>query len=183
MAGMQDDVTPPSAATGGKRRLMLMVLGGLVLLGGAGTAAYVGGLFGGSADAAPHAEASHAAAAGAAPAHEGAHDGGSPAAAPQVTFVDLPDIVVNLRTSGARMRFLRLRVALEVGDEAAGQSVKSLIPRLLDSYQLYLRSLAADDVGGAGGMQRLKEDLIARSNIAVAPTKVADVLLKEMLVQ
>lgn len=175
MAGMPDDVTPPSTAASGKRRLMVMVTGGLVLLGGAGAAAYAGGLFG-TADAAPHSATSTAE-----PAHDSAHDAALPAA--KVTFVDLPDIVVNLRTTGARMRFLRLRVALEVGDEAAGQSVKSLIPRLLDSYQLYLRSLAADDVGGAGGMQRLKEDLIARSNIAVAPTKVADVLLKEMLVQ
>jgi flagellar FliL protein len=187
MAAAPDDVTPPATATGGKRRLVLMLLGGLVLLGGAATAAYVGGLFG-TADAAPHyEEAGNAGAAdgGDAAAETDAHEDedGTPTASPQVAFIDLPDIIVNLQTRGARMRFLRLRVALEVGDEATGQGVRTLIPRLLDSYQLYLRSLTTDDVGGPGGMQRVKEDLLARSNIAVAPAKVADVLLKEMLVQ
>lgn len=185
MAAAPDDVTPPAPATGGKRRVMLMLAGGLVLLGGAVTAAYVGGLFG-TADAAPHYEEADAAdlhegAAAETDAHGDEH--GTGGTAPQVAFIDLPDIIVNLQTRGARMRFLRLRVALEVGDEADGQSVRTLIPRLLDSYQLYLRSLTTDDVGGPGGMQRLKEDLLARSNIAVAPAKVADVLLKEMLVQ
>jgi flagellar FliL protein len=168
-----------AGSAGAKRRLLLLVAAGLVLLAGGGAgAAYALGLFG----AAPHAEETADEAAGG---HDGAShaDARDPAAAPQVIFVDLPDIVVNLQAPGPRMRFLRVRLALEVGDEAAAQHAETLIPRLLDSYQHYLRALTPDDVAGPGGMQRLKEDLLARSNIAVTPTKVADVLLKEMLVQ
>ena len=57
------------------------------------------------------------------------------------------------------------------------------MPRLLDGFQLYLRALTVEDVAGPGGMQRLKEDLVARGNVAVEPARIADVLIKEMLVQ
>jgi flagellar FliL protein len=100
-----------------------------------------------------------------------------------VVFVDVPDILVNLQTAGSRMRFLKLRLSLEVADEPAAQAVRTLMPRLLDSFQLYLRALTVDDLSGPGGVQRLKEDLVARSNIAAEPVRVKDVLLKEMLVQ
>ena len=57
------------------------------------------------------------------------------------------------------------------------------MPRMMDSFQLYLRALTLEEVQGAAGLQRLKEELIARVNLAVEPTQVSDVLLKEMLVQ
>ena len=42
------------------------------------------------------------------------------------------------------------------------------MPRVMDSFQLYLRALTLDEVQGAAGMQRLKEELTARVNLAVA---------------
>ena len=57
------------------------------------------------------------------------------------------------------------------------------MPRVMDSFQLYLRALTVEEVRGAAGMQRLKEELIARVNLAIEPTQVSAVLLKEMLVQ
>ncbi len=168
--------TPSPAAANGKRKLTLIAAAGLALLGGGAAAAYVGGLLGGADRVGEHEGLPMAAS------PVDAH-GAAPAVPPSISFVDLPDIMVNLQAPGSRMRFLRVRLAIEVRDEASAQNVKSLIPRLLDSYQLYLRALTPDDVAGPGGMQRLKEDLIARSNIAVTPTKVADVLFKEMLVQ
>ena len=95
----------------------------------------------------------------------------------------MPDLLVNLKTDGKRMRFLRLRLALEVGSERTAASVKALTPRVLDSFQMYLRSLTVEDVQGSVGMQRLKEEMIARVNVAIEPNRVRDVLFKEILVQ
>ena len=81
------------------------------------------------------------------------------------------------------MRFLRLRVALEVGGEKAAGNVRALTPRVLDSFQMYLRALTVEDVQGSAGMQRLKEEMIARVNLAIEPSRVRDVLFKEILVQ
>ena len=95
----------------------------------------------------------------------------------------MPDMIVNLQSDAPRMRFLKLRVALEVADEPTAVTVRQLLPRVMDGFQLYLRALTVDDTRGAAGMQRLKEELIARVNLAVEPVRVNDVLLKEMLVQ
>lgn len=167
-----------ASGRGGKARLLLF--GGLalvVLLAGGGGAAWFTGLLGsGSPGASPH-EVTTADGHGD---EAGAHDGGD---APAIVFVDMPDLLVNLRTESSKLRYLKLRLSLEVEGEPTAEGVRRLMPRVLDSFQLYLRALSLDDVQGAAGMQRLKEELGARVNLAVAPARVASVLLKEMLVQ
>jgi flagellar FliL protein len=159
----------------GRRKLMLLLGAAmLVLLLGGGAAAYFL-VFAASAgteqaDKTAGSEAEH----GDAPGEDGT---------PGAQFVDIPDLLVNLKTDGKRMRFLRLRLALEVGSEQAANSVKALTPRVLDSFQMYLRSLTVEDVQGSVGMQRLKEEMIARVNVAIEPNRVRDVLFKEILVQ
>ncbi len=167
----------------GKRRLLLILVGAIlsVALGG-GAAAYAFGLFrppahgeapGPSSPAAAHEAAGEAGEAG-------AH--GTPGAAAPV-FVDLPDILVNLKGGAQRQRFLKLRVSLEVGSAQTAQRVQALAPRILDSFQLFLREVMPEELDGAQGMERLKEALMARVDQAIQPVRIDDVLFKEMLVQ
>ena len=178
MAASNEASGSPPAKGKGKLVLLLGGIGLVVLLGGGGAAAYFLGLFGG-ATAAGHADAAPA---GAEADHGEAGHGGESAAG-GVAFVDPPDLIVNLQSAGPRLRYLKLRLSLEVADQATADAVGKLMPRVLDSFQLYLRALTLEDVQGAAGMQRLKEELTARVNIAVAPAEVDAVLLKEMLVQ
>ncbi len=177
---------------GGSRKFLILAgLGLLLLLGGGGAAAYFLGFFGGAA----HAEAEDAAADEArSTSHEGEtavpgeHEGGAAgegeaASEPAVVFVELPDVLVNLKSTGRRMRYLKLKVALEVTDEAVAERIRALTPRVMDSLQLYLRALSVEDLRGAVGMERLKEELLARVNRAVRPDRAEDVLFKEILVQ
>ena len=184
MAGKAKDEEPSAVETpaGGKRKGVLLIAAAALLLAGAGgAAAYFAGLFGGAQPA----EAASGHGMGDEADHVGA--GSDPhaadAAAPTVAFIDMPDLIVNLRSDAPRMRYLKLRVSLEVGGEPAAETVRQLMPRVMDGFQLYLRALSVDEVSGAAGMQRLKEELIARVNLAVQPVQVNDVLLKEMLVQ
>ncbi len=177
-------------AKGGKLKLIIMGVAALLLLGGGGgAAAYFLGLFGGPAEATagnpPEAGQQAATGHGAAPKEGATKEKGGEAGAPAVAavFVDLPDILVNLQSSGKRMRFLKLRVALEVADEPTAESIRALAPRVMDSFQLYLRALTVEEVKGAVGLQRLKEEMLARVNRAIKPLEVDDVLFKEMLVQ
>ena len=177
MAGTKEANESTATAKGGKLRLMLIGLSALLVLGGGGAAAaYFTGLIGSGAAAGEPAEV-------AALAHADKGHEQPVQQPPQVFFVDMPDMIVNLQAPGPRMRFLKLRVSLEAGSEAAAQTFRDLMPRLLDGFQLYLRALTVEDVAGPGGMQRLKEDLVARGNVAVEPARIADVLIKEMLVQ
>lgn len=168
------------AKKGGGLKLVLILAAVLVVAGGGGAAAWFLGLFGGgkSEAAAPAHGAPAAEDHGAAPA-----DGHGAPPVPQIAFVDLPDILVNLKSTNKRARFLKLKVALEVKDARTAEQVKTLTPRIMDSFQLYLRALDADEIQGANGMLTLKEELLARINQAVAPNRINDVLFKEMLVQ
>ncbi len=61
--------------------------------------------------------------------------------------------------------------------------ISAVMPRIVDNFQIYLRELRIEDLRGSDGIYRLREELLARVNAAVAPVKVTDVLFKEMLVQ
>ena len=162
-----------AAPKGGKKKLILAVaLGVVLLLAGGGGAAWFFGVFGGGDAAEVSAEAAEEKAA-AKRAQRRA----------EMVFVDMPDVLVNLHSLGQRNRFLKLKVTLEVEGEPLATQVKALMPRVMDSFQAYLRALTVDEVSGPGGLHRLKEELTARVNLALEPTRVEDVLIKEMLVQ
>jgi len=101
-----------------------------------------------------------------------------------LVFFDLPDFLVNLNSNGAKKAsFLKLSVSLELEKQEDTARLQAVMPRIVDNFQIYLRELRVDDLRGSGGIYRLREELLARVNAAVAPAKVNDVLFKEMLVQ
>ena len=106
-----------------------------------------------------------------------------PATPPQLAYYDVPDLIVNIQNSDGSPAYLKLAVALELysDDEKAG--LQALMPRILDQFQGYLRELRVDDIKGSAGIMRLKEEMLRRINVAAAPYRVRDVLLKEMIVQ
>jgi flagellar FliL protein len=57
------------------------------------------------------------------------------------------------------------------------------MPRLQDLFQTYLREMRPEELRGSAGTYRLREELIARADIAVAPARIQDLLFTEILVQ
>ena len=101
-----------------------------------------------------------------------------------LVFFDLPDFLVNLNSAGnKKASFLKLSVSLELEKQEDTARLQTVMPRIVDNFQIYLRELRVEDLRGSGGIYRLREELLARVNAAVAPVKVSDVLFKEMLVQ
>jgi len=98
-------------------------------------------------------------------------------------FFDVPDIIVNIQTADSTPAYLKLSVALELEKAESKVAIEPVLPRVIDQFQTYLRELRVEDVRGSTGVMRLKEELLRRVNLAVAPTPVHDVLLKEMIVQ
>ena len=100
------------------------------------------------------------------------------------TFVDLPDVLVNLSSAGSdRTQYLKVKVVLELPDAELVPKIQPLMPRVMDAFQTYLRELRPTDLDGSAGLYRLKEELTRRVNVAVAPNKVTAVLFKELVVQ
>jgi flagellar protein FliL len=107
----------------------------------------------------------------------------TPATKPAV-FVDLPEVLVNLSNTGNdRTQYLKVKVVLELPDQQLMQQIEPVMPRVLDTFQTYLRELRPTDLDGSSGLYRLKEELTRRVNAAIAPNKVSAVLFKEIVVQ
>ncbi|MEX1147278.1 MAG: flagellar basal body-associated FliL family protein [Sphingomonadales bacterium] len=101
----------------------------------------------------------------------------------RILFYELPEMLVNLNTGGRQASYLKVSVALEVDRESAMTDLDAKMPRVVDDFQIYLRELRLEDLDGSAGMFRLKEELLRRVNTSVHPTRVKDVLFREMLVQ
>ncbi len=101
----------------------------------------------------------------------------------EVTFYELPEMLVNINSGSKKNTYLKVGIALELADASDREKIESLSPRIIDNFQVYLRELKLAELQGAAGMYRLKEELMARVNRAIAPAKVNDVLFKEMLIQ
>ena len=99
-------------------------------------------------------------------------------------FVDMPDVLVNLSSSGGdRTQYLKVKIALELPDEAVSAQIQPIMPRILDTFQTYLRELRPTDLDGSAGLYRLKEELTRRVNASIAPNRINAVLFKEIVVQ
>jgi flagellar FliL protein len=149
----------------------------LIIIGGAAALALVGGAGGyfALAGGGGHDEAQGA---------EG-HGAAAHAAAPKTaTFVDLPEMTVNLASVDPnKQQYVRLTVALEVNRAEMADAIRPMMPRVLDSFQTHLREIRPNDIRGSSGVYRLKEELLRRVNVAVAPARVDAVLFKDLVIQ
>jgi flagellar FliL protein len=140
-------------------KLIIIVAGALIVLGGGGTTAYF--MLGGAKETKPAA-----------------------VVAKPAVFFDVPDVLVNLSTSGGeRTQYLKVKIVLELADSALTAQVQTVLPRVMDAFQTYLRELRPTDLDGSAGLYRLKEELTRRVNAAISPGRVNAVLFKEIVVQ
>jgi flagellar FliL protein len=96
---------------------------------------------------------------------------------------NLPTMTVNLNSEGGEQSFMRLSIALEVADQEVMTAIQPKMAKVIDAFQVYLRELRRSDLEGSAGIYRLKEELLRRVNLAIAPASIDSVLFKEILVQ
>ncbi len=146
-----------------KKMLMIIVPALLLVIGGGGAGAYF--MMKGEPEAG----------------HEVVEE--VPLTPPEVAFSDIEKLTVNIQGADAVPAYLQLSVSLELENEEQKTAMEALLPRVKDQFQAYLRELRLEDLKGSAGVLRIKEELLRRVNVAAAPYKVRDVLLKEMIVQ
>jgi flagellar protein FliL len=101
-------------------------------------------------------------------------------------FLDLPEMTVNLAAGGGqqdRQQFLRMKIALEVAEQKVATEIQPMLPRVVDTFQVFMRELRPQDLEGSAGLYRLKEEMTRRVNVAVYPARVDAILFKELMVQ
>ena len=101
-----------------------------------------------------------------------------------VAFFELPDVLVNLAsTGGDRVQYLKIKIVLELPDVTLSTQIQPVLPRLMDTFQTYLRELRPTDLEGSAGLYRLRDELTRRVNTMLAPNRINAVLFKEIVVQ
>lgn len=191
---------PANGTKGGGRKKLLLLAVPLVLVA-VGAGLWFGGilppLLGMGKATAPEAAADPHAAKPAPPKAD-AHGGKTPnphgkeAAAPAggttrvpgaPIFAELPDIIANLNGGPRRTVYVKLRARLELVKAEDEALVHAAMPRLLDLFQTYLREMRPEELRSSAGTYRLREELMARANIALAPARIQDLLFTEILIQ
>jgi len=162
----------------GKKKLLIIAgAGAAVLLLGGGGAAYM--LMSGGSEAQESAD------------HGGAHKSHAKAAAKhgggegeegKDAFVDVPPMIVNLRSPDGTARFLKVHIAIVPG-EMTGDEIKTQLPVLLDAYQPFLRELRPEDLAGSAAVFRVKEELLVRATNALGEDSIKDILIQDLVQQ
>jgi flagellar FliL protein len=181
-----------------KRKLLIIIVAAVVLLGAAGAGVYFSGILSGSAktdvaskkfkkkktseEGPEHTTGSSVKAVksnpnewvpGIIPGHED----------DDVVYYNLPEFLVNLNTSGRQTSFIKMKITLETPSESDADAVDSRLPRITDNFNTYLRELRTSDIAGSAGLYRLREELLLRVNKTIYPSKVNDILFREIIVQ
>lgn len=108
--------------------------------------------------------------------------GGSQQRPAPPALVQLPEMVANLNSDPKHPRYIKLKAQLETPQSDVAQ-VQIAMPKLVDIFQTFLREVRPEELQGAMGTYRLRQELIARAAIVLAPAHVTDVLFGEILVQ
>ena len=111
---------------------------------------------------------------GVAPGHEG----------DDIAYYNLPEFLVNLDTSSKQTSFIKMKITLESESENdSTDAIDNRLPRIIDSFNTYLRTLRTSDIAGSAGLYRLREELLLRVNKTIYPGKINDVLFREIIIQ
>ncbi len=191
----EDEVAPDAEASAtetpegegstkkGKKKLII-IAGAVVLL-----LAIVGGLFaaGVIGGGEKKEEGEHTEEAVTEGGHEASAEGGhgdAKATVPNApTYYELPQFLVNLNSATGKVSFLKMSVTLELKDATAVPVMDANKPRIVDTFNTYLRELRPTDIQGSAGIYRLRTELLTRLNGTVEDGLVKDILFGEIIVQ
>ncbi|MFC6196785.1 flagellar basal body-associated FliL family protein [Ponticaulis profundi] len=99
------------------------------------------------------------------------------------SFYTMPKILVTVSNGNGRRSQLLLKLTLEANDPAVFDKVDSVLPRISDQFQMFLREMRVDDLSGSSGDYRIRRELLRRVNLSLYPQAVDAVLIEEFIVQ
>ncbi len=154
-ATQQDTLAGPAPA---KNKKKILIVAAAVLLVGGGSGAFF--LMGGDEAHAEEEAASESA---------------------EVGFVEVPPMVVNLRTTGGQPRFLKVHFLIVPASQAKKEEIQAKLPLVIDRFQPFLRELRPDDLSGSAAVYRIKEEMMVRAGKVLGDGAVRDILIQDLI--
>ncbi|MDR1026499.1 MAG: flagellar basal body-associated FliL family protein [Lactobacillus sp.] len=95
-----------------------------------------------------------------------------------VVFYDLPEITVQIKDSAGVMEDLKIKLNMELTSNEDSKAIEPLIPRIIDVIITHTVELNSNEVSGISNLYWLKEELLHRINLSVAPIRVSNLNFK-----
>lgn len=169
---MSDTMVDEEIVADTKSSKLPMIIGLVLALagGGGGFFAVQSGLLGGTTGASGHdsADAAHA---------TDDHVETSPLA--DVAFIEVPPLLVSLNPN-AHAKHLRFRASLEV-PKAYASEVESILPRVQDVLNSYLRALEPAELEAPGALINIRGQMLRRIRLVAGEGRVRDLLVLEFV--
>lgn len=97
-----------------------------------------------------------------------------------VTYFTTPEITANMQSLNGTKAYIKLQVTFECGDDDTVDTLQESMPRVNDILQGFVSELRAEDIDGSAGNMLLKQEILRRINLILAPKKINAVLIKEL---
>ncbi|MES2252316.1 MAG: flagellar basal body-associated FliL family protein [Pseudomonadota bacterium] len=101
----------------------------------------------------------------------------------EITYLALPDVLINLKATNSRPATLKASFVIELVKGKDKEAIDHMKPLIIDQFQTYLRELEVSDTEGAVGVERVRQELKNRISNLIAPLQIRQVLIKEFLIQ
>lgn len=98
---------------------------------------------------------------------------------PDIAFVPVDPLIVSLGRSAANDH-LRFRAQLEVGAKYQ-QEVTSILPRIVDVLNGYLRAIDARDLEDPAALFKLRAQMLRRVQVVAGEGRIRDLLVMEFV--
>ena len=98
---------------------------------------------------------------------------------PDIAFVPIVPILVSLGP-GSNAKHLRFQAQLEV-EKAYVNDVTTLLPRVVDVLNSYLRAIEPEELEEAGALLMLRSQMLRRAQIVVGDGRIRDLLIMEFV--
>jgi len=103
--------------------------------------------------------------------------------AEKLSTYDIPAVVVDLRDGEGRIKHLKVGLTAELGEHAAVEDLKLVIPRGREAAITYLRSLSFEEVSDAQHFVAIKDELGKRVIESLGEERVHRIVLTDFVVQ
>lgn len=100
---------------------------------------------------------------------------------PDVTYIPIEPLIVNLASSGGQPKHLRFQAQIEVPSTYEAE-VKKVLPRIVDILNGYLRAVDVDVLENPSALIQLRSQVLRRMKIAAGEQRVNDVLIMEFVI-
>jgi len=97
-------------------------------------------------------------------------------------FYDLPEINARLKSQG-KGSVATMKITLELSNVDDAKQVETLLPRINDAVLSHTIALTEEEISGASGLYWLKEELLYRINLLIAPIRVNNINFKNFEIQ